>query len=170
MKIVKFFLRVLVLAIVVFLTTGLLVKETTYQMSVSIDKPLDEVFAAFNDTSQLKTWMPEIQSIETLEYRLGIVGNKYKLLIVNESDTIEMNEKILAYIPNDKVTLYFEGDNMLKTEDYNFSERNGVTTITKNVVCNSDSYLMQCMFPYFKGVFLDMDQQHLNNFKVYIEK
>jgi len=81
-----------------------------------------------------------------------------------------MTEKVMAYIPNQKVTLYFDAGDMLKTDDYNFSEEAGVTVIVKDVVRKSESYLMSCMFPYLKGVFTEMDQNYLDNFKIYIEK
>ena len=59
---------------------------------------------------------------------------------------------------------------MLKKDDYVFTEKNGVTTITLNASCQSESYVMACMFPYFKGTFKEQDQAYLNNFKAYIEK
>ena len=78
--------------------------------------------------------------------------------------------KIFTDVENKKVTLYFDADDMLKTDDFTFSEENGVTTIVKDVVCKSDSYIMSCLFPYFKGTFSAIDQESLNNFKTYIEK
>ena len=59
---------------------------------------------------------------------------------------------------------------MLKTDDYVFTENNGVTTVTLNSSCQSDSYIMACVFPYFKGVFKEQDQAYLDNFKAFIEK
>mgnify|MGYP000285976998 FL=1 len=59
---------------------------------------------------------------------------------------------------------------MLKTDDYNFTEKDGKTIIVKDVICKSDSYIMSCMFPYLKGFFSDIDQKYLNDFKFYLEK
>ena len=81
-----------------------------------------------------------------------------------------MTEKVMAYVPNEKVTLFFDAENMLKTNDYLFSEKNGVTTITLNSSCKSESYIMACMFPYFKSVFKEQDQSYLNNFKAFAEQ
>ena len=49
----------------------------------------------------------------------------------------------------------------LKTDDYIFTEKDGVTTITLNASCQSESYIMACMFPYFKGTFQEQDQTYL---------
>ena len=81
-----------------------------------------------------------------------------------------MTEKVLAYVENEKVTLFFDAENMLKTDDYAFTENDGKTTIILNSSCKSDSYIMACLFPYFKGTFQEQDQSYLNNFKEFMEK
>ena len=170
MKAIKIILGIVTVLVIIFFSTGLLVKETTYQVKVEINKPLSEVFTAFNDQEKMAIWLPEVKSVKPINVKPGIVGSEYEMTVNNNGQTVVMKEKVLAYIPNQKVTLYFDADDMLKTDDYNFSEVNGVTTIIKDVSCKSDSYIMSCMFPYFKGFFTDMDQEYLNDFKVYIEK
>ncbi len=170
MKAVKIILGIVTALVVVFFSTGLFVKETTYQVKVTINKPVSEVFTVFNDQEKMTVWLPEVKSIEPINIKPGIVGSEYKMTVDNNGQTVIMKEKVLAYVPNQKVTLFFDADDMLKTDDYNFSEANGVTTIVKDVSCKSDSYIMSCMFPYFKGFFKDIDQKYLNDFKTYIEK
>jgi hypothetical protein len=170
MKAIKIILGIVTILVVVFFSTGLFIKETTYQVRVEINKPLSEVFTAFNDQDKMLEWLPEIKSIEPIHVNPGIVGSEYKMTIDNKGQTIVMNEKVMAFVPNLKVTLFFDADNMLKTDDYNFSEIDNGTLIVKDVVCKSDSYLMSCMFPYFKGMFTDIDQVYLDNFKTYLEK
>jgi len=170
MKAIKIILGIVTVLMVIFFSTGLLVKETTYQVSIEINKPISEVFTAFNDQEQMKIWLPEVKSIEPINVNPGIVGSTYKMTVDNNGQTIVMTEKVMAYVPNKKVTLFFDADDMLKTDDYNFSEVNGGTLIVKEVVCKSDSYIMSCMFPYFKGTFSEIDQKYLNDFKAYIEK
>lgn len=169
MKAIKIILGVVTVLVILFFSTGLLVKETTYQVKVEIKKPLPEVFTVFNDQQKMMEWLPEVKSIDPVNVKPGVVGSEYKMTVDNNGQTIVMLEKVIAYIPNKKVTLFFDADDMLKTDDYNFSEQNGVTTILKKSVCKSDSYLMSCMFPYFKGKFTDMDQKYLDDFKSYIE-
>ena len=169
MKAIKIILGVVTVLVIIFFSTGLLIKETTYQVRVEINKPLSEVFTAFNDQDSMKNWMPELISIEPINIKPGIVGSEYKMTVDNNGQTVIMTEKVMAYIPNQKITLYFDAGDMLKTDDYNFSEENGVTLIVKDVACKSDSYTVSCMFPYLKGFLTDMDQKYLDNFKGYIE-
>ncbi|MEN8703151.1 MAG: SRPBCC family protein [Polaribacter sp.] len=169
MKTIKIILGIITALVLVFFATGLLVKETNYRAQVSVNESLTEVFTSFNKTENVNNWIPEIKTVETLNENVGKTGSSYKIVLDNKGQEITMTEKVMAYVPNEKVTLFFDAENMLKKDDYVFTENNGVTTITLNSSCRSDSYIMACMFPYFKSTFQNQDQAYLNNFKSYIE-
>lgn len=170
MKGIKIILGIVTALVVVFFSTGLIIKETTYQVKIEIDKPLNTVFSVFNNQELMKEWLTDVKSITPVNVKPGIVGSEYKMVVENQGKEMEMSEKVMAFIPNKKVTLFFDADDMLKTDEYNFSFSDGKTTIIKDVICKSDSYLMSCLFPYFKGTFTDIDQKYLEDFKTYIEK
>ena len=139
-------------------------------VQVSVNKPVEEVFLAFNKKGNIKNWIPEVKSVEVLNENIAKTGSTYKVVVENQGEEITMTEKVIAYIPNEKITLFFDAENMLKTDDYTFNEKNGVTTINLNASCQSDSYIMACMFPYFKGTFKAQDQSYLDNFKAFVER
>jgi len=168
MKTIKIILGIISAFVVVFLLTGILIKETSYTAQVSIDKSVSEVFKMFNNSENIKNWIPEVKSFEAIKENPGKIGSIYKVVIENKGQEIVMTEQVIAYVPNEKVTLFFNAENMLKIDDYVFSEKAGFTTITLNSSCQSETYLMGCMFPYFKGTFQEQDQMYLNNFKKYI--
>ncbi len=170
MKGVKIILGIITALVIVFFSTGLIIKETTYQVKIEIDKPLNTVFSVFNNQELMKEWLTDVKSITPVNVKPGIVGSEYKMIVENQGKEMEMSEKVMAFIPNKKVTLFFYADDMLKTDEYNFSFSDGKTTIIKDVICKSDSYLMSCLFPYFKGTFTDIDQKYLEDFKTYVEK
>tara|TARA_R110002049_G_scaffold82223_11_gene209327 strand:+ start:1687 stop:2202 length:516 start_codon:yes stop_codon:yes gene_type:complete len=170
MKTIKVILIIISVVVLAFLSTGLLIKETSYSAQVSIDKPLEEVFNNFMKIDSVKNWIPEIQSVEAVNKNPGITGNVYNIVVLNQGQEIAMTEKIMAYVPNEKITLFFDAENMLKKDDYLFTEENGKTVITLNARCQSESYIMACMFPLFKGTFQEQDQSYLNNFKSFVEK
>ena len=169
MKTIKIILGIISVFVVVFLLTGILIKETSYTAQVSIDKSVSEVFKTFNNSQNIKNWIPEVKSFETINNPIcNTIISIYKVVIENKGQEIVMTEQVIAYVPNEKVTLFFNAENMLKIDDYVFSEKAGFTTITLNSSCQSETYLMGCMFPYFKGTFQEQDQMYLNNFKKYI--
>ena len=169
MKKIKIILGIISVLVLVFFLTGLVVKETNYTAQISTNKPIKEVFNTFNQPGNVQKWIPEIKSIDTLNLNPGFSGSTFKMVVDNQGQEITMTEKVLAYVPHEKVTLFFDAENMLKTDDYVFTEQDGITTVTLNSSCQSDSYIMACMFPYFKGVFQEQDQTYLNNFKDYLE-
>ena len=170
MKTIKVILIIISTLVVAFLATGLLVQQTNYSATVSIDKPIDEVFSNFMQIDSVKNWIPDIKSVKPVNINPGITGSVYDVVVLNQGQEIIMTEKIMAYVLNEKVTLFYDAENMLKKDDYLFSEENGITTITLNAACQSESFIMACMFPYFRGTFQAQDQSYLNNFKTFLEE
>ena len=170
MKTIKIILGIISGLTLIFFTTGLFVKETNYTTIVEVNKPLENVFETFNQIEDIKNWIPEVKTVNVITKSLGKTGSIYKIVIDANDQEITMTQKIVAYVPNEKVTVFYDAENMLKTNDYIFEEKNGVSKITLNSTCRSDSYIMACMFPYFKGTFKEQDQSYLNNFKSYIEQ
>ena len=170
MRTIKLILIIISIVVVAFLATGLLVQQTNYSATVSIDKPIDEVFSNFMQIDSVKNWIPDIKSVKPVNINPGITGSVYDVVVLNQGQEIAMTEKIMAYVLNEKVTLFYDAENMLKKDDYLFSEENGITTITLNAACQSESFIMACMFPYFRGTFQAQDQSYLNNFKTFLEE
>ena len=170
MKTIKIIIGIISAFALAFFLTGLIVKKTDYTAEVVVNKSIEEVFSTFNNSKNIKNWIPEIKSIDVVSENPGKTGSIYKIVVETQGEEITMTEKVLAYVPNEKVTLFFDAENMLKRDDYVFTSKEGVTTITLKSSCQSDSYIMACMFPYFKGTFREQDQSYLNNFKAYIEK
>lgn len=170
MKTVKIIVIIISALTIAFFATGLVLKETNYSAQVSINKSVEEVFFAFNKKENIKNWIPEVKSVEVINENPGKTGSTYKVVVNNNGEEIKMTEKIMAYVPNEKVTLFFDAENMLKTDDYTFTEENGKTTVHLNASCQSDSYIIACIFPYFKGTFRTQDQSYLNNFKTFLER
>lgn len=168
LKWVSFLLAALVL---VFFLTGLVVKETTYQVSTTIDKPVEEVFKAFNDHSNLSQWVTSIKSFTPIEEKEGMVGSTYKIIVDDGSGKdFEMTETITEFIENEKVSLAFDAQSMYKTDEISFKAVENGTLITNKATCKGSSYFYKCLFPYFKSMFINTDQTSLDNFKKYIEK
>ena len=134
MKTIKVILIIISTLVVAFLATGLLVQQTNYSATVSIDKPIDEVFSNFMQIDSVKNWIPDIKSVKPVNINPGITGSVYDVVVLNQGQEIIMTEKIMAYVLNEKVTLFYDAENMLKKDDYLFSEENGTTTITLNAV------------------------------------
>jgi uncharacterized protein YndB with AHSA1/START domain len=170
MKKVKIILGIISVIALVFFATGAFIKETSYTIQIAVNKPIGQVFDAFNNVENKQKWISELESVKVINENIGKTGSEYQLIIENQGQKLAISEKVLAYIPNEKLTLFHNAQNMLKTNDYVFNESNGLTNITLHATCRSDSYLMSCLFPYFKGTFKNQDLSYLTNFKAFVEQ
>mgnify|MGYP006072204573 FL=1 len=170
MKTIRVILIIISIFVLGFLATGLVVRDTSYTAKVYIAEPIDAVFNNFIQMDSVKNWIPEIKSVEVLQNNIEVTGSVYKVVVLNQGQEIIMTKKIMAYVPNEKVTFFYDAENMLKKDDFIFSMEDGNTVITLNARCQSESFLMGCMFPYFKGTFRAQDQAYLENFKKYMEE
>lgn len=170
MKTVKIVLGILILLTVAFFCTGLVIKENTYKHEITINKPISETFEIFSDQSLVKEWIPEITNIEEIDMKPEMVGSVYRVTMNNEGVVLSKKETILAYVKNQKVTYYHDAEGVLKTDDFSFSSDGANTKISLESKYSGKSYLISCVFPYFKGTFKDVDVQNLERFKAYAEK
>lgn len=170
MKAVKIVLGVVTSLIIVFLLTGLIVTDVKYTAEIEIDKPIEKVFEDFQNVELMKKWLPEIKSIEPIEVKEGVIGSTYKMVVTNRGQEIVMIEKITDYIQNKKMTFQFDSDQMIKIDDYNFIANGDTTKMVQNCTVNSKSYMMGCLFPYFKGSLKDLSLSYMNRFKNEVEK
>jgi uncharacterized membrane protein len=81
MKTVKIILGIISAITLVFFATGLVVKETNYMVQVSVNKPVEEVFLAFNKKGNIKNWIPEVKSVEVLNENIAKTGSTYKVVV-----------------------------------------------------------------------------------------
>ncbi len=169
MKAVKIIMGIIIAISVVFFATGLFVKETKYTTKITISKPLKEVFSTFNNQQKYKEWIPELVSLAPLEEKLGKIGSTYLMIVNSGGQEIKMTQKIVSYVENTKVAYTFDTKEMFKIDEYLFTATNQGTQISKTFSFQSKSYIMGCVFPYFKGKLQEQDQKYLDKFKMMIE-
>ncbi|MFY0629276.1 MAG: SRPBCC family protein [Flavobacteriaceae bacterium] len=170
MKAVKIIVTFLVILTVIFFGTGLVIKESSYSVEISINKSLEETFASFNDVSTIKEWIPQYKSIEIVDKKAGVTGSVYNIVVEHNKQEVIVKERIMGYVENEKVTLFFDREGVEEIDDYTFKRDGSKTIITLNSNYQAKSYILGCVLPYFKGTFKEVDVEALNNFKAFIEK
>jgi len=169
MKTVKIILIFLIILTTLFFTTGLVVKDNNHSTSIIVDKPLDQTFSIFNDLKTIPSWNPEFVSIEIVDKKTGIVGSEYRIKIRHNEQEVFIKEKILAYVENEKVTLFFDREGLIETDDFSFSSDGSKTIIQLNSNYQAKTYIIGCVLPYFKYKFKQIDNATLFNFKKFVE-
>ncbi|WP_428740568.1 SRPBCC family protein [Tenacibaculum sp.] len=165
MKRIKIILGIITTLILAFFLTGLVVGEVVYTNEVQINKPVNEVFADFQNVDLMKQWMPEVKSIETLEEKTNKVGSTYRVVVDNQGRMVTMTEEILAFEENKRITFHFDAESISKIDDYVFFSEGNTTKIIQTTTSTSESYIMSCLLPYFKSKPRRISQQYLDQFK-----
>ena len=81
-----------------------------------------------------------------------------------------IKEKVLAYVKNEKITLFIDRDGVIERDDYTFTRDGSHTLINLNSSYQAKSYILGCVLPYFKSKFKKIDEVSLTNFKTFAEK
>ena len=170
MKTVKIVITFLVILSVLFFSTGLVIKDSSYDSQITILKPVDDTFAMFTNVSTITSWNPEYSSVEIVDQKPGITGSSYNIIIQHNDQTTIVKEKVLAYVKNEKLTLFFDRDGVIERDEYSFTAEGNSTIIYLSASYQAKSYILGCVLPFFKSKFKNIDEVSLNNFKAFAEK
>ena len=169
MKTVKIIITLLIILTVLFFGTGLIIKESSYTSKIIINEPLEKTFSTFTDLSAKTQWNPEYNAIEVIELKPGITGSIYNIKVLHNNQTTIIREKVLAYVKNEKITLFIDKDGVVERDDYTFSSDGSHTVINLSSSYQAKNYLLSCVLPFFKFKFKKIDEVFLNNFKRFLE-
>ncbi len=140
-----------------------------YSVSITIDKPVDEVVALFDNVDNLKKWMEGLESFEHISGTPGEVGAKSRMEFKMGKREIEMIETITAKnLPEEFTTTY---------------EAKGVFNIVKNsfepLPDNKTKYNTEQEFQFkgfmkligllMPGAFKKQSLKYLQDFKAFAE-
>ena len=169
MKTVKIIITLLIILTVLFFGTGLIIKESSYTSKIIINEPLEKTFSTFTDLSAKTQWNPEYNAIEVIELKPGITGSIYNIKVLHNNQITIIREEVLAYVKNEKITLFIDKDGVVERDDYTFSSDGSHTVINLSSSYQAKSYLLSCVLPFFKFKFKKIDEVFLNNFKRFLE-
>ena len=169
MKTVKIIITLLIILTVLFFGTGLIIKESSYTSKIIINESLEKTFSTFTDLSAKTQWNPEYNAIEVIELKPGITGSIYNIKVLHNNQTTIIREKVLAYVKNEKITLFIDKDGVVERDDYTFSSDGSQTVINLSSSYQAKSYLLSFVLPFYKFKFKKIDEVFLNNFKRFLE-
>ena len=100
----KIFKTVFLIIGVLFLTLvaiGIFKREFSSQASISINAPVDRVFAVYNNPFLLHHWLDNFHSIENISGQPNQVGSKWRLHFKDqEGDLATVDETLIDYQAN----------------------------------------------------------------------
>ncbi len=137
--------------------------------TIEIEKPLKEVYRAFNDPSNLPRWIQGLQRTEPISGTPGEVGSVSKQIYLERGRTIEMIETITDREPGRSFAGTLETPGMNATMRVEFQDRGAKTILRFSGDFEPCSLMMRVMLPFMKGAISKRQVGDLNKFKQLVE-
>lgn len=139
------------------------------ELEIEIDKPLREVYAAFNNPDNLPLWLKGLQRTEIISGEPGKVGAKTRQIYLERGRIVEMIETITAHVPEKHMAGIIEGPGMNATLEINFVDRGEKTGLQFRSNFKGISIMMSLMLPFMRGVIRKRQCGDLETFKRMVE-
>lgn len=94
MKALKILGGILLVIILAFFLIGVVKPTTSYQNTVTINRPAEVVWQVFTDAEKMDRWLAGMQSIDTLEGEPMAEGSRYRLIFNMEGEEIAITEEV----------------------------------------------------------------------------
>lgn len=134
MKALKIIGGILLIIIIAFFLIGVISPQTTYENSITIQKPVDVVWDVFTDEEKMGEWLVGMQSIETLEGEAMTEGSRYRLVFVMEGEQMDITEQVTQVKENELFAFTLESEPLTSDVEIHFtpvdSNRTEVKAIT----------------------------------------
>ena len=130
MKILKIILILIAVAVGGFLAVGLIKPSIDYGVTVEVSRSPEVAWAVYLDTSLLREWVPEINSIKQVSGGDEMVGSVYEISMDHEGQPVITMEEVTAYEENKRMAMIFTNDLMTLDNEVVFAPKeDGGTTV-----------------------------------------
>lgn len=141
-----------------------------YTLEISINQPRLRLIELFDNTENLKEWLPGFISLEHISGESGEVGAKSKIVCETGKRKCELIETIMVKNLPDEFTCTYDSDGMWNSVKNNFIEVGESKTkwISENEF-QSDKLMMKVIMFLMPGMFKKESLKFMRSFKEFAE-
>ncbi|MGB0851245.1 MAG: SRPBCC family protein [Bacteroidia bacterium] len=170
MKFIKYLLILVVVAVVVFIGSGLLRPSQTYSSEITVEKSIEEAWAVMQDDSKTSQWLKSITDVKHVSGDKGKVGGVTEYTFTDDGQESKVLETITSVVPNEHIAMDFVMPDVM-TMDYKMeiSEKDGKTHIKSSTIAEGTGLFMQSMFSFMGSSLKAQEDENMNNLKEVID-
>ncbi len=165
MKILKYFLIVILLLTTIFLAIGFFIPSISYETEVTVDKSAAEAWAVMSDESKLSQWIKGFKKTELVSGEINTVGAVSNIYVEEQGRDMIMKETITAIKPNEQMAMNFWMDFMNMDYELNLNENEGKTKITTKTTTEGNGVFAKSLVAFMKSTMKLQEDQNLSNLK-----
>jgi uncharacterized membrane protein len=139
------------------------------ELRIEIDRPLSEVYAAFNNPENLPRWITGLQRTEPISGTPGQVGSKTRQIYLERGRVVELIETVTAHEPMKRFAGEIEVQGVSCAIHVEFVDRGRSTLVVAGSDVRSRSFLLRLMLPFFKRSMRKRQNGDFERFKQLLE-
>lgn len=140
-----------------------------YSVSITIDKPVDEVIALFDNVDNMKKWMDGLESYKPISGTAGEVGAKSRMEFKMGKREIKMVETITAKNLPEEFTATYEAKGVFNIVKNSFEPLPGNKTKYSTEQEFQFKGFMKLIGLLMPGAFKKQSMKYLKDFKAFAE-
>ncbi|MGB1294545.1 MAG: SRPBCC family protein [Flavobacteriales bacterium] len=170
MKVLKYILGIIVVAVLGFLSLGFITSEIEYENNVLVNKPITECWQVSQDPSKMKDWLEGFQKFEHVSGPEGQVGGVSKVYFINEGQEMMIQETITNIVKNESISMLFESDFMNMDYTLMMKTENGKTKISSKTKTVGNNMFFKSIMALMGENLKTQEDTNLGNLKKTIEQ
>ena len=139
------------------------------EFRIEVDRPLKDVYAAFNNPENMPRWLAGLQRTEQISGRAGEVGSKTRQIYLERGRTVELIETMTAHEPMKRMSGNLEGPGMNCAIHIEFVDKGDRSVVIARTEMQSRSFMMSLMLPFIRGAVRKRQSGDLHRFKKLME-
>ncbi len=166
----KIVVGLMLLFLVLFISSSLLARESSYSNEIIINKPINEVFEKLSDSNFLPKWNPLAENVTAEKATANKVGSIYLIKAKQQNKAFQVKQTITKYNKNNAFGDILDVENMISVNDYILSDENGKTKLIKHTTIKGKGHFIRWVTKIYKGNFKAAEQKSLTLFKQALEQ
>jgi len=140
-----------------------------FKYELEVQRPLKEVYRAFNNPDNMPRWLTGLQRTEQIEGVPGEVGSKMRQIYLERGRTVELVETVTAHEPEKRFAGHIEGQGVRVDMELEFIDRGDQTGLRVCSDFKSRSMMMSFLLPFIRGGINKRQAGDLARFKELVE-
>ena len=164
-----YFLAAVALLLVVWAIVVALTPKISYQNSVSIAKPVEEVYRFLADYQNAPQWITGLKQVEATGGVPGQAGFRSKYTFDENGREVIFDEEVLAVEPGHSFKFVLNGQGLTMLTGMTLEASGNSTLLKMDNEVTPASFTMRAMLPFLKGMMQSRHEADLQRLKQFLE-
>ena len=143
---------------------------TGFEISVTINKPIDIVAQALNNADNFPYWQTDLERFEVVKGGPNQVGSVGRLHYSQKGRTYVMEDRLIYCEPGRKYVSEVEGDAIFARVETTLQPLDGKTKMVLNWSGKGKVLFLKLFLPFLRGKIVRQAKKELETFKQLVEE